>query len=276
MTLLAQITDLHLRPRGLPALRVSETNLFAERAVTFLSKLDPRPDGVIITGDVADTGDPKEYETAIAILDQLPMPYWAIPGNHDSAAAMKAAFAGRDWAGQMPGDSLQFAIDLGELRLIGIDTSVPGKPYGGLEPEQLEWIDTALSDAPDTPTVVALHHPPLPTGIGHMDRTMLRDAQSLEAVLSKYGNIVRVICGHQHRMISGQFARAPLLVAPGVAHQIVFDLRDNGPSAFNFEPPAAMLHAWTDGRLISHMAYIESFPGPYPFWPDKDVTWPGY
>ncbi len=81
--LIAQITDLHVRPRGLPAYRVSETNTMVARAVAHLLALDPRPDLVLISGDLTDCGLPEEYEELRGMLARLPMPVHVIPGNHD-------------------------------------------------------------------------------------------------------------------------------------------------------------------------------------------------
>jgi Icc protein len=276
MTLLAQISDLHLRPRGLAALRVSETNMFAERVVDRLARMTPRPDAVLITGDLADTGDAKEYHAADEILSRLPMPWFAIPGNHDSAAQMRRSYRAAEWATQTTDGSLQFRIDVGQLTVIGLDTSVPGKAFGRLDPERLGFLEQALSAARERPTIVALHHPPIATGIRHMDNSMLRNPEDLAAILAGHDQVIRVLCGHQHRPITTTFAGRPMMVAPGVAHQIEFDLTESGPSAFNFEPPAFLIHKWTqETGLVSHMAYVERFEGPYPFWPDKDVTWPG-
>ena len=136
-------------------------------------------------------------------------------------------------------------------------------------------LDERLAEQPAKPTMVALHHPPIETGIRHMDRTRLRDPAELEAVLGKYKQVDRILCGHQHRPIFATFAGRPLVIAPGVAHQVVFDLTENGPSAFNFEPPAYLVHKWSAATgFVTHMAYVETFPGPYPFWPDKEQTWP--
>lgn len=278
MTLIAQISDLHLRPRGLAALRVSETNMFAERAVDRLIRMTPRPEAVLITGDLADTGDPKEYKTAAWILDRLPMPWFAIPGNHDSSVEMREAFAETEWATQMADETtVQFRVDVGSLTVIGLDTSVAGKAHGALPADRLAFLEQSLNAAPDRPTIVALHHPPVATGIGHMDNSMLREPEELAAVLQGHPQIALIVCGHQHRPITARFAGHAVMVAPGVAHQIEFDLSDGGPSAFNFDPPAFLVHKWSeDSGLVSHMAYVERFPGPYPFWPDADVTWPGY
>jgi hypothetical protein len=102
----------------------------------------------------------------------------------------------------------------------------------------------------------------------------LQDAAALEAILSRHDQVQRVICGHVHRPIFTTFAGRPLTIGPGTAHQIVFNLEEGGPSEFNFEPPAFLAHKWSDeSGFVTHMAYVEAFEGPYPFWPDKSITW---
>ena len=95
--LIAQITDLHARPRGLPAYRVSETNSLIERAVDALLALRLRPDVVLVTGDLTDCGLPEEYAHLRTLLGRLPMPVYVVPGNHDRREELRDAFA--DWPG---------------------------------------------------------------------------------------------------------------------------------------------------------------------------------
>jgi len=119
--------------------------------------------------------------------------------------------------------------------------------------------------------VVALHHPPFATGIGHLDQAALRgdDASKLAALLRGHANVERVVCGHVHRPIHLRFGGTIASSAPSVAHQVVLDLRADAPSAFNLEPPAFALHHWEPGvGLVSHHAYVDSFDGPYPFYED--------
>lgn len=277
MTLIAHITDLHLRPRGLACYRVAETNKLAERAVDALLALDPKPDAVIVTGDVADQGDPREYALAREILSTLPMPVYLLSGNHDDSEMLKAAFADYPGVDQGPADRLRYVAEVGDLRLVALDSSVPRAGHGELGHEQLAWLDDVLTSAAGAPCLVAVHHPPILTGIGHMDAINLRDGAAFAEVIARHGNVLRVLCGHDHRPIVTGFAGSIVAVAPSVAHQVVLDLREGAPSRFNFDPPAYYLHHWSaETGLITHTAYVEKPDGPYPFWPAEGVAWPGY
>lgn len=275
MTLVAQLSDLHLRPRGLPALRVVESNMLAERAVAAVNALDPVPDFVIVTGDLADKGETAAYRMAREILDRLKPPYAVVAGNHDCAATLKQCFSDRDWARQMPGDSLQFALTVKDLRVIGLNSAVAGRPHGHLEAEELEFLARALAAGPAVPTIIALHHPPVLTGVEHMDRINLHNAAALAAIVEGHGNVLRIVCGHDHRMIVAPFAGTVVTVAPGTAHQVLLDLRSGGQSGFTFEPPAFLLHAYSArAGLVTHMAHVERYAGPFPFAPDRTADWP--
>jgi 3',5'-cyclic AMP phosphodiesterase CpdA len=114
--------------------------------------------------------------------------------------------------------------------------------------------------------MIGMHHPPFGCGIAHMDRINLRDAEAFTAVIARHPQVRRIVCGHHHRPIFAQVGHAIASISPSVAHQVelCFDPADKG--ALNFEPPAFHLHRWTpaDG-IVTHVAYVETFPGPYPF-----------
>ncbi|NRG19074.1 phosphodiesterase [Rhizobiales bacterium] len=272
MTLIAQITDLHIRPNGLACRRVSETNMLAERAVRVLNALDPQPDAIVITGDIADGGDEREYATARALLSRLRVPVYMMPGNHDLTGRMRAGLSGFPGIeGGTPG-KMHYTADIGALRLIALDSSVPGGAHGELGEEQLAWLDRNLGET-GRPTVVALHHPPAILGIRHMDAIALIDREAFTAVISKHPHVERVICGHVHRSIVTRFAGTVMALAPSTAHQVVLDLHEDAPPAFVMEPPAFFLHHFTkDSGLVTHLAYVESYPGPFPFIFDEGVA----
>ncbi|MEM8813401.1 MAG: phosphodiesterase [Pseudomonadota bacterium] len=275
MVRIVQLSDAHLRAQGQPALRIVETNMLAVRAVAAVNALDPQPDFVIFTGDLADQGGEAEYSVARPILEQLKAPYAVIAGNHDSAADLKTCFADREWASQMPGDSLQFAVAIGDVRLIGLNSAVAGKPYGNLDDQELAWLADRLAEFRDDPVIVALHHPPIVTGLEAMDRSRLRNAAELADILKTHDKVLRVICGHVHRPITAAFGGTIAISAPGIAHQVTFDLSSGNPQTFCLEPPAFLVHAYDEvNGLVTHMAYVESYPGPYPFWPADGIVWP--
>ncbi len=264
--LICQLTDLHVCAVGRSCNRVSETNMFAARAFRTVAAMNPAPDVVLITGDLTESGLPPEYANLAALIRKfLPMPVYVIPGNHDRRDNFR-----RDLA-HLPGVTadpvyVQYAIDDYPVRLVMLDTVVFGSGHGELREEQLAWLDRTLAAAPDKPTMIGMHHPPFVCGIAHMDRINLRNTDAFAAVIARHPQVRRIVCGHHHRPIFTQVAHAIASISPSVAHQVelCFDPADKG--SFNFEPPAFHLHRWTpaDG-FVTHVAYVETFAGPYPF-----------
>lgn len=273
--LIAQITDLHVRPRGRLAYDRVDTNAMLRAAVTTLVNLPQRPDVVLATGDLTDCGLVEEYEVLREVLAPLSMPVYLVPGNHDRRENMRAVFAA---AGYLPddGEFLHYAIDDHAVRLVGLDTVVPGEGHGLLCPRRLEWLEDQLLQAPGDPTVIFMHHPPFLTGLADMDRINCRGGDAMADIVGRFPNVERVLCGHHHRPIQARWAGTLASVAPSTAHQVVLDLvPDNSPSMFNLEPPAFQLHVWSPYTgLVSHTAYVDAFPGPYPFTLDPD--YPGH
>lgn len=269
--LICQLTDLHVRPVGKSANRVSETNMFTERALRTVARLSPRPDVVVITGDLTECGLDAEYANLARLLRKwLPMPVFVLPGNHDRRGNFREAMK------HLPGVTadphyVQYAIDNYPVRLVMLDTLVPGAGHGELTAEQLAFLQATLAAAPHKPTIVAMHHPPFVCGIAHMDRINLRNAAEFAAVIARHRQVARIICGHHHRPIVAGVAHAIASIAPSVAHQVEFTLDPHDPGAFIFEPPAFQLHRWTEADgIVSHTVYVEDFPGPYPFFNEPD------
>jgi len=264
--LICQLTDLHVRPVGKSANRVSETNMFTERAFRAVSRLSPRPDIVVITGDLAESGLDAEYANLAGMIRRwLPMPVFVIPGNHDQRGNF------RDGLKHLPGvtadrEYVQYAVEDHPVRLVMLDTLVQGAGHGELRPEQLEFLDRTLSADAKKPTIVAMHHPPFVCGITHMDRINLHNAAAFIEVIARHRQVERILCGHHHRPIVTRVAHAIASIAPSVAHQVAFVLDSDDPGALVFEPPAFQLHRWTqaDG-IVSHTVCVEDFPGPFPF-----------
>lgn len=273
--LIAQITDLHVRPPGKPAYRVSETNMMVERAIDVLVALQPRPDLVLITGDMTDCGLREEYELLRSMLRRLPMPVFMVPGNHDRRETFREVFPEHPAMRSTRG-FIQFTIEGHPVRLIGLDTVVAGVGHGALCGERLAFLEEALGRDRDRPTIIFMHHPPFACGIRHMDQIRLLDgANRLAEIVGRHPQVERILCGHHHRPIQTRFAGTIASIAPGVAHQVALDITDEHEGALVFEPPAYQLHLYTpEMGLVSHIAYVERFPGPFPFVLDPD--YPGH
>lgn len=265
--LIAQLTDTHIKNAGRLAYGRVDTAACLKAAVDALRKLDPQPDLVVLTGDLVDVGSAEEYACLQAILAPLPQALVVVPGNHDEREAMRRAFAP---AGYFPASGfLQFAIDDYPLRIVGLDTLVPGQGGGELCAERLDWLARTLAERPAAPTLILMHHPPFATGIGHMDRIGLRGREAFARLIEQHPQVQRVLCGHLHRTIHAMVGGRAALTCPSTAHQVALDLREQAPSGFRMEPPGFMLHRWHDGVLVSHVANIGDFAGPYPFFDES-------
>ncbi len=269
--LICQITDLHVRPFGMACNRVSETNMMTERALRAIAALQPAPDIVLITGDLTECGREDEYDLVAGMLGRiLKMPVYAIPGNHDRRGAFRATL------GHLPGVTrdphfVQYVIEDHPVRLVMLDSVVPGAGHGLLCEDRLGFLDTALAEQPDRPTIVALHHPPFVCGIGHMDGINLRNADAFAAVIARHRQVERILCGHHHRPVVARVAHAIATIAPSVSHQVEMTLDPADPGALVLEPPAFQLHLWTPGAgIASHTLFVEKFPGPFPFITEPD------
>jgi 3',5'-cyclic AMP phosphodiesterase CpdA len=268
--LIAQLSDLHVLPHGALAYGVVETNAFVERAFKAVAALDPKPDIVVLSGDLTDHGTDEEYDIlADLIRRHIKVPVYLIPGNHDRREGIKARLGHLPGVGSDP-TFVQYAVEDFPVRLVMLDSIVPEQGHGELCAERLAFLDRMLSAAPQKPTLVVLHHPPFLTGIVHMDEVSLRNPDAFEAVIRRHPQVERVLIGHAHRPIVVRCGGSLAQVAPSVAHQVTLDLRPDGPATFNFEPPAFLLHHWRpERRLVSHQVYVGEFDGPYPFEMDE-------
>lgn len=262
--LLCQISDLHIKAQGELSYRVVDTAAMLRRCVDHIAALKQQPDALIVTGDLVDSGGAEEYEFLRGLLAPLKMPTYLIPGNHDERGAMRSAFAEHSW---MSGrERIEYVIDTHPLRIVALDTVIPGKSGGHVSADSMAWLDQVLSAEPDRPTIVMMHHPPFASGIVYMDRMGLDNAQLLASVIARHPQVERVLCGHLHRSIQTRFAGTLASTCPSTAHQIMLDLGDGAPGRFIMEPPGYQLHLWSPGSgLVSHTVAIGEFDGPYAF-----------
>lgn len=250
--IIVQLSDLHLREDdGGPARRL-------EHAVSRVAALEPAPDAVLLSGDLADVPSSAAYEQVHELLAPLGVPVYAIPGNHDDRDLLRARFSpGTGY----PGEPVCFAVDCGALRLVGLDSTVPGLEGGALGAERLDWLDRTLADEPLRATLLALHHPPVLTGIRSMDAIALdvEDRVALEPVLERHPQVQGIACGHVHTTMTTSFAGRSLLICPSTNSAIRLDLRprDDIPFAPAEQPLGFALHMLIDGRLVSHVQPVE-------------------
>ena len=259
MPLIAQLTDLHVMADGALAYGRVDTLAHLRAAVAHLNALRPAPDAVLVTGDLVDTGTAAEYAVVRPELDRLNASYLPVPGNHDGAAFWPA-FADRM---SDPAEGVGHVATVGGVRIVLLDTRVEGAAHGLVDERRAAWLTEALS-AGDGPTLVAMHHPPIRTGIAHMDRIGLRGAERVAEAIERHPPLA-ILCGHIHRTIQGSLAGVPVLVAPSPAHAVSLDLAPDAPATFHMEPPGILLHETGSGGVLTHLSFIGKHPGPHPF-----------
>jgi 3',5'-cyclic-AMP phosphodiesterase len=227
VTILAQLSDPHIR---LPP-EDEGSGAALEAAVRAVLALDPLPDAVVVTGDLADDARAAEYERVSALLEPLPMAVHVLPGNHDD------------------GIEARYAVQVGALRLISCDTTIPGRDEGEAD---VAWLEAVLDEDLETPTVVAMHHPPILTGIGGLDEIGLINRDALAGLLRRSPQVRRVIAGHVHRGAFGVVGGCGVVACPSTNLQAKLEIGSEGFAVVH-EPPAFAVHALVNGELVSHI-----------------------
>lgn len=266
--IIAQISDFHLRTDGRLLKGLLDSQAALGNAIEHLLALDPPPDVVLATGDLVQKAHKRDYEGLLEQLDRLPMPLYAIPGNHDDKAMMQNAFAHK---GFFPENApfLHYTVEGFALRLIGLDTIDAGRDNGRMCAQRLDWLEARLSEEPHRPTLIFMHHPPFKTAIAFMDADAFEGAAAMEAIVARHPQVERVICGHMHRPITLRWGGTVASVSPGIIFQMVLDLKKDAPSGFVLEPPAISLYVWEpDTGLIGHTSLIGDFGPRHPFVAD--------
>jgi 3',5'-cyclic-AMP phosphodiesterase len=244
MTLLAHISDLHLNGTPRAAGRV-------KAAVDYLRDPATRPDALLVTGDIADHGDPAEYREFADLLD-VPFPVLVCPGNHDAREALRAAVLGE------PGDGrpVNSAHRVDGLTVLMCDSTIPGRDEGRLEDATLAWIEDVLA-APDHqgPALIALHHPPVPVHHPMPDGAPLTNPDALADLLGRHPQVIAVLAGHAHTAAASGLASRPVLLAPGVVWSLV--MPPQAAKLADLEAPVGLaLHTVEDARITTHFRTV--------------------
>lgn len=214
---LLHLSDTHLL--GGPDLLYGAVNSEQRLRQTFaqIAASGARPEAVIFTGDLADKGEPEAYAKLRAIVepaceDMGAQVIWAM-GNHDHRGNFRAGLLGEP-AHSAPVNHRYF---LNGLRVITLDTSVPGFHHGEIGAEQLEWLAGELATPAPDGTILALHHPPVPSVLDLAVLVELRRQSELAAVVR--GSDVRtILAGHLHYSTTALFAGVPVSVASATCY----------------------------------------------------------
>lgn len=244
--LIAQISDLHLRADGSRLRGGMDPIAALEAAIAHVGALVPAPDLVLVTGDLADDPAPEDYLLLRGFLDRLPMRSLVIPGNHDDRDGMRAVLGGTRYLPAC-GEFLQYVIEDQPVRLIGLDTLIPGEVGGGLCAARLQWLAARLAEGGTRPTLIFMHHPPFVTGIRFLDLLAFAGAAGMEALIRAHPEVRLVVCGHFHRSVHRRWAETMAVIAPSTVYQMNLGLREGDGYAPTPDPAAIALYLWEDG-----------------------------
>ncbi|MGC3938694.1 phosphodiesterase [Roseobacter sp. EG26] len=256
--LIAHISDFHVFADApeTPLVRPDAAEA-ARKVIDDIASHQPRFDAILFTGDLVDCGTAADYALLADILAPLDMPVLVVPGNHDNRAGLRAAFDGILPFGEGP--YLNYEARLGDLRILALDTLVEGKVHGALDPSQLDWLAEKLTAEPTAPTVIAMHHPPFPSGIPKLDAMALTDGCDRFGELVAAGNApLYIFAGHIHRPIQAVWKGAFCQIGGGPSFQHALDLRPQAPEPGSIAEPYAyfILRIDAQATVTIHKRYV--------------------
>ena len=215
---IAHISDTHFLGGARQLYGTVDTDPPLVRALELLGRSNLPIEALVFTGDLADLAEPDAYERLRGIVEPAAAKIgaqivWVI-GNHDERPAYSTGLFGHE--STEPQDRVEM---IGGLRIISLDSTVPGHHHGALLDSQLEWLRDVLAEPAADGTLLALHHPPLPSPVEIMAILELQRMDRLADVVR--GTDVRgILAGHLHHSTSGTFAGIPVSVAAATCYTI--------------------------------------------------------
>ncbi|MCU1438083.1 MAG: phosphodiesterase [Naasia sp.] len=254
----AHLSDTHFLAGGAPMHGVVDTVGNLRRALERLEASQFAIDAIVHTGDIADAGELDAYERVRELVEpvaeRLGCPVVWVAGNHDVRGPMRQALFGLAPTDE-PHDSV---VEVNGLRIVALDTSVPGAGHGFVELSQLEWLAGVLAEPAPNGTLLALHHPPAPTPVRVLEPFQLRNPAALAAALE--GTDVRLLLsGHFHYPLQTVFAGRQLSVVPATSYTVRVDAPHLGLTGLD-GGQAISLVAVYPGQVVTMLVGIDAPP----------------
>jgi len=244
--LIAQISDTHILARNSDHPSKEQRADWLRQCVASINHEDP--DAVIFTGDTVQHGRPDEYAILHEALAPLDAPLYVVPGNRDDAGNLRTTFSDKQYLAESS-NFFQYVIEEHSLRLVALDSTSPGERKGVFCEQRQEWLDNVLSERPDQPACLFIHHPPFDVDdhyIGGYRKPA--DSAALGEVISGHPQVQALLCGHVHWPVERQWSGTEARIMPSVA----VDLRKGIDEARAQGRPIYMLHHWSrDKGLLS-------------------------
>ncbi|HEY6801431.1 MAG TPA: phosphodiesterase [Agromyces sp.] len=255
---IAHVSDTHLLDGGARLGGVADTVGSLERTAAQLIRLGDRLDAIVVTGDVTDLGETDAYRRVREVLEPLATAsgaelFWVM-GNHDERAAFRT-----ELLDEPPNDEPVHGVaDVGGLRIVALDTSVPGYHHGALDATSLAWLERVLVEPAAAGTILAMHHAPIATPLSLMDVLELQGQDELAEVLR--GTDVRLILGgHLHYATNGMFAGIPVSVAGATAYTMDLSARPGELLGIDGGRSFTLVHVFDDS-VVTSVVPVGPFP----------------
>jgi 3',5'-cyclic-AMP phosphodiesterase len=263
--LIAHLSDTHVTVKNKKAYGIAPTSKNLAHCVESINELTPVPDFVLITGDITYGGLWEECNHSSQILNKLQCPYYIVPGNHDNRSTLFSVFK-KNGCPTEDKNFINYTVESEDIRLIALDTTIPGESGGEVCSTRISWLKKQLSIRKDVPTILFMHHPPAKCRVLETDEDGFIGADPLERLVSRNHQIKRILCGHIHMPAHLQWGNTVISTAPSMGMDIVLDLTLKHPSEFMLDAPSYLLHYLTpDKGLVSHLITVKDKDGPYHF-----------
>lgn len=248
---LAHLSDTHILPDGALLHDVIDSAGRLAQAVKALNALASDLDAVIFTGDLTESPSAAAYKALRAILEPLSVPYFLIPGNHDDRDMLRVAFGGSGAVPYRQGFA-NYVVDDFSVRLIGLDSTLKGSDLPEFCDVRARWLDDQLSAEPGAPTLIFIHHPPVPVGLSMVDDVVSNGwAAAFSEIVGRHGQVRLIACGHAHTMLNGQLHGTRVCMAPSTAFQLRHRLgADEAPIRVD-RPGEIVVHYWMDDNFVT-------------------------
>jgi Icc protein len=260
---IAHLSDTHFLAGHAPWGGVIDTDAQIESALRQLERSGRRPDAIVITGDLTDLGEPEAYARLRSIVEPVAAELGAtlvwVMGNHDERPHFARQLLDEEFSGAAEDHPQDRVYDVGGLRIVAFDSTVPGYHHGDVSAQQLEWLADVLVERAPHGTILALHHPPIATPLDLMNVLQLRHQADLADVLR--GTDVRAILGgHLHYSTFGLFEGIPVSVASATCNTMDLSAPRRELTQIDALRTFSLVHVYPDGITHSSVPVDEYEP----------------
>lgn len=273
-TLIAHISDPHILEQPKLCYDTVDTRANLARVLARIETMRPKPNLVVLTGDLVHEPTTEAYTTLRNMLAGLSIPLFLLPGNHDDRALLAKCLPEHSYLPQ-GNEKAHFVIDRPDAPLIvGLDAVVPRCEHAYVGDDELAWLARTLNERPSRPTMLMMHHPPVPTGLAFMDAMQPALDPRFESLIARHPKIKLIVCGHVHRAIDAVFGGARVAVAGSTGFQYELALDPNTPPRFSLETPSIRLHHWSGETVKSFTVSLADDWPSFGFPGVDETTWP--